>query len=57
MASGLLASIYLMLGVLFALYGFRFYGILSRISQSSVLTRLSRFDVVFKVSARTVPRA
>ena len=53
----MLASIYLMLGVLFALYGFRFYGILSRISQSSVLTRLSRFDVVFKVSARTVPRA
>ena len=50
MASGFLASIYLMLATSFAVYGVRFYGVVSRISQASLLTRIVRFDdVVFKV--------
>jgi len=48
-ASGLLAAIYLALAITFGIYGWRFYGMISRISQVSLWTRLQSGDVVFKV--------
>ena len=48
-ASGLLAAIYLALAITFGIYGWRFYGMISRISQVALWTRLQSGDIVFKV--------